>query len=508
MTASPASLRCHYALTMLQKSVFPWVVALLLALRLWHFGPDIDAPHDWRQCDTAWYIWDFYRNGIDLLHPAVCWMGGADTVALECPLPEAIIAPAYWFFGESIPLARVFFLCFFAGAVYYFYKIAELLFGPELGRLSALVYLALPLSIFYSRAIHIDFSALLAAHAMLYYFLIGVKNRLLKYMLLSGVAAAFVALIKAPYAFYFALPMAWFVLQHKALGWAARAAWCYLPALAAFLFWQHHVEVINGAAPDLSYIAHYRKMTQSAAWYFGTLDQRLSLYPWWVLLQRGVLEVAGAGGILFFLLGWRNLKQLPQYPFLLWWILGLAAYVLIFFNLNFVHNYYQLPLLAPLAILCARGLQLASTKKPGRLLWFFGLLTIANVAYTERYYFKVAADHIEIGQVIRQNTPDSALVIVTCQDLDCRNPKILYRARRRGWSVEELALKPEVIERLHREQGAQFWVYVGAGLPQTRMQGYLATLPQPHIFDLASSVKQKVYIFGLSNNVSPILPAL
>ena len=478
------------------KSFFFWGIALLLALRLWHFGPEIDAPHDWRQCDTAHYIWDFYQNGIDLLHPAVCWMGASDTLALEFPLPEAIVALAYQFFGESMPLARLIFLCFFAGSVYYFYRITELLFGKPLARLATLVYLALPLSIFYSRAIHIDFAAILLAHAMFYYYLIGVKNRRWEYILLSSLIAALAVVIKAPYTFCFALPMLYFAIRQKALGWTLRAGGFYLLAAIAFGLWQHHVNVVNSAAPNLDYILHYRKMTQSASWYFGTIDLRLSLYPWWILLQRGVLEVAGIGGIVFFLLGLWKLNRLPDFRLLLFWILGLAVYVLIFFNLNFVHNYYQIPLLAPVAILSAWGLQTAASTKPERLLIYFVLLAAANIAYTEKVYFKVAAEHLEAGRLIRQNTPDTALVIVTSDQMDCRNPKILYRARRRGWSVEEAALRPDVIERLQREEGARYWVYIGAGLPQSQMQGYLAGLPPPQVFNL-TSIARKLYIFNL-----------
>ena len=62
----------------LKKHAFLLCLISLIALRFLHFGPEIDWPHDWRQCDTGWFIWDFYKNGIDLLHPAVCWMGAAD----------------------------------------------------------------------------------------------------------------------------------------------------------------------------------------------------------------------------------------------------------------------------------------------------------------------------------------------------------------------------------------------------------------------------------------------
>ncbi len=481
---------------MFRTSWFFWAVALLLALRLWHFGPEIDAPHDWRQCDTAYYIRDFSQNGIDLLHPAVCWMGRSDTLALECPLPELVVALAYRVFGESLPLARVVFLCFFIGALYYFYKTTHFLFGRPVAQLATLVYLALPLSIFYSRAIHIDFSVVFLAHAMVYYYLVGVEKRRWVYIVLSSLAAALAFAIKAPYAFYFFFPMAVYTIRQKAFWWTVRQGGFYGLALVSFWWWQQHVNTLNSAAPNLDYILHYHKMTQSASWYFGTLQQRLSPYHWWILLQRGVLDVAGVGGIVFFLLGWRRLGRLSNRAFLLCWMLGLAGYVLIFFNLNFVHNYYQIPLLAPLAVLVALGLQTAAAGKMRLLAVFFGLLVVVNVAYTEAYYFKISAEHVEIGRLIRENTPDSALVIVTYREMDCRDPRILVRARRRGWSVEEAALRPTVIERLRKEQGAQYWAYTGPVLPRDQWYGYLARLSEPRVFRL-NSVPQRLYLFEL-----------
>lgn len=478
-------------------SRFLLFVSLLFALRFLHFGPEIDAPHDWRQCDTAYYIRDFYQNGIDLLHPAVCWMGASDTLALEFPLPEAVAAATWQITGPSIPVARLIFLCFFAGAVFYFYQTVRLLFGLQTAQWSTLIYLALPLSIYYSRAIHIDFAAVCAAHAMLFYFLSGVEKKSRCHFAASGLAAALAFVIKAPYAFYFALPMLVFLAQQKA--WKRMpgiVAW-YLPALLLFIFWQQHVNSINGAAPDMGYILHYRKMTQSAAWYFGNLQQRLSLYPWRILLERGVLEVAGIGGIVFFMAGGRSLRRLPNRPVLLAWMLALAGYVLLFFNLNFVHNYYQIPLLAPVAILCAKGLEILAAAQPLRKAILFSFLLIINWLYCETAYYKIAGDHVEIGRLIQENTPDSALVIVTYSWLDCRNPKILYRARRRGWSVETAALKPEVIQRLRDEQGAAQWAYVGPDLPDVQLYGYPDTLTAPMVFDL-TSISQKLYIFDLS----------
>ncbi|MEM1322324.1 MAG: glycosyltransferase family 39 protein [Bacteroidota bacterium] len=449
----------------MSKRSFLISALLLLALRAFHLGPAIDLPHDWRQCDTAYYIWDFFLNGIDLLHPAVCWMGGHETVALEFPLPEAIVALAYQLFGESLLLARLIFLTFFAGAVYFFYRCIQLLFGQQLAQLSTLAYLVLPLGLFYSRAIHIDFSALLFAHAMLFYYLKSIQTKSYAYLLLSSMLAIPAFLIKAPYVFYLALPMLGFVLQQRRFVWLLKGAIVFAVPVGIFLLWQNHVYQINSAAPDWNYILHYRKFDNNAHWYFGSFELRLSLYRWWVLLQRGIFEVVGIGGWLFFLWGFWKIKNFWRHSFVGLWILGLAGYVLIFFNLNVIHNYYQLPLLAPAALIIAYGLQQLQAWKANWLWPALCLLIGLNVVAAEQQYYQVPDLEIKIGKQIRDHTPAEALVIVSYKKMDCRNPRILYRARRRGWSIEELAIKAEVIERLQQEEGASHWAYIGEEAP-------------------------------------------
>ncbi|MEO0875053.1 MAG: glycosyltransferase family 39 protein [Bacteroidota bacterium] len=245
----------------------------LIAWRFLHFGAELDLPHDWRQADTAYYIWDFYQNGIDLLHPAVCWMGASDTVILEFPLPEAIVAQVQSWFGESMWLSRLVFLLFFLLCTYYFYRIVELLLDEQTALWATVIYLALPLAQFYSRAIHIDFFAQAFAYATFYYAMLGVKNRAVIQLILSASCAAVALLVKAPYLFFLALPVLVFAYHAQALSWVLKHSLVYLPSLLAFVFWQQHVYAINSAAPDWDYILHYRKFDQNASWYFGVFEQ-------------------------------------------------------------------------------------------------------------------------------------------------------------------------------------------------------------------------------------------
>ncbi|MBM4047878.1 MAG: hypothetical protein FJ279_22485, partial [Planctomycetes bacterium] len=193
------------------------LAALLLGPRLGHLSGPIDDPHSWRQCDTANYAWAFYKEGIDLFRPSVCWMGAHKTVILEFPLHEAVVAVAYRLLGYDLLYARLVTLAFFAGAAVYLFLLVRFLFDRLVAVWATAIYLVLPLGIFYSRAVHIDFCAVGLAHAMLYYWTRGyAENK--PPLLAAGTACGVLAfLVKAPYAFYLLLPLGCLVAMRFSL---------------------------------------------------------------------------------------------------------------------------------------------------------------------------------------------------------------------------------------------------------------------------------------------------
>ena len=163
-----------------------------------------------------------------------------------------------------------------------------------------------------------------------------------------------------------------------------------------------------------------------------------------------------------------------------------------------MHNYYQIPFLAPIAVFLAFGIKQVQTFNVKLNLLILAIMIIVNVGYAEKNYFKTPEDEIEIAALIQQHTPGHALVAVTYNKMDCRNPKILYRADRRGWSIQELALKASVIKKLQQEQGAQFWAYVGQQ-PGSEMSDYLISLAKPQIFPLKHT-GASLFLFNLEEH--------
>jgi len=142
------------------------------------------------------------------------------------------------------------------------------------------------------------------------------------------------------------------------------------------------------------------------------------------------------------------------------WLAGVGLYVLIFFNLNLIHDYYQIPLLAPLAFFIAVALEtlFLERERPGLLAQAPFVLTVlllvaTSVRKAEGVYYKVDWMRVSAGQRIRENTPEDALVIASPASANTWwwDGRVLYRARRLGWSVRLDNLSEVVLRRLVAE---------------------------------------------------------
>ncbi|MBL7200996.1 MAG: glycosyltransferase family 39 protein [Anaerolineae bacterium] len=446
--------------------VYLVLVGAALALRLPHLVGPIDNPHSWRQSDTANYALDFYRDGFDLLRPQVCWSGQYSALALEFPLHEALIALLYRLFGVDHLWARLVTLVFFAGSLVYLYRIVALTASRRLAWLTSLVYAALPLSLFYSRAIHIDFGAVFFAHAMLYHFMRGYERGRPAHIVLGAAMGSLGFAAKAPYLFYLYAPLGVYLLHHRP--WRKRSpAWLLALAVPvlAFLLWRWNVGQVNGARPDLGI---YPTFVDRLEWYFGTLNQRLEPGNWLILLQRLIFDVANPIGTLLLawgVWGWFRSRNPSPRMFYESWALGAAAYVLIFFNLNWAHSYYQIPLLAIVSVFIAHCLDtFIRMRPPGgpvAALILIALLVGGTLWYAGIAYYRVDWRVVEAGRAIGEHTADDDLVVAYLYDdnFEYTDPRLLYSAQRHGWSIRAQDLTPERIA-LYAREGGRFLAVV------------------------------------------------
>ena len=455
-----------------------WLLAAaaLVALRIPHLLGPLDDPHSWRQCDTAYYSLEFFRRGIDLLHPSVCWLGAHRTLIFEFALPEALSALLYRAFGPDPLWDRLVNLGFFLLAAFYLFAFARLVASRRVARLCSLAYLAFPLGQFYSRTAHVDFAATAFAHALLFHAALAFRRRSAAHAAAASGAGALAALIKAPYLIPVLGPLAVAALAVPGLATVGLGSLALGVPAIAFLIWRRHVDAVNGAAPDWQFLPGYYKELNPWWWYVGSMAQRLEPGSWWKLARRLVLEVATPLGSVLALAGlaWRQPRQDssgapdPSRPgalaCALAWMAATAAYLLVFFPLNLIHNYYQIPFLGPAALLVGLGADLAWERLPaaGRLragaLAFAAFLVAAVWMVRPLGYYRVDWLRIEAGRQIAERVPHEDLVVACDFASGYSDPRLLARADRLGWSVAIPDLTPARVQRLEA-LGAR-WVAV------------------------------------------------
>ena len=175
------------------ESVFLWTVAVLaIAFRLLYLTGPLDES-SWRQAWCAYQARELAReNPPQFFYPKINYKGTNDVSVWNLPVYEGVVALAYKSVGveECLPTARFVSLLFFVGSACFLGLAISLLTGRRAGFYSALVYLLLPLGLFYSRAVHYDVAVLFFCHAFFYTGLKFLDTRKWTYYALATVMAA------------------------------------------------------------------------------------------------------------------------------------------------------------------------------------------------------------------------------------------------------------------------------------------------------------------------------
>jgi hypothetical protein len=267
-------------------------------------------------------------------------------------------------------------------------------------------------------------------------------------------------LVKAPYVFYLVLPLAVIVLARFNWRWALALGTVVGVCFAIFGLWRLHADAVNAQIPDLSFLPHWYPFINRGWWYYGTLAQRLSVSTWLEFLYAlPIRSLLGEPALWLVMIGmaialFGHRQALATKLFFLAWTAGIAAYVLIFFNLNLIMNYYQIPMLAIWAYYIAIGIDFARTQSRLAALALCGALIVSFVPIARSHYFWQVPDVHAAGAVIKDATPSNALVVAVDPKVSTYDyPCALYMADRFGWSVNPAWMNAEIVTKL-AAQGA------------------------------------------------------
>jgi len=118
------------------------------------------------------------------------------------------------------------------------------------------------------------------------------------------------------------------------------------------------------------------------------------------------------------------------------------------------------------------------------------LCVAASVRIAMHGYYQIDRDGTRVGEFVRARTTDRDLVIMAFNDAYFLDPRYLYYAQRRGWSIRGDWLEPRAIEGL-RPHGATVVVTSDLVPAPEPTEGYLKRLP---LVDTLSLGEHHVYL--------------
>ncbi|MBS1514542.1 MAG: glycosyltransferase family 39 protein [Bacteroidetes bacterium] len=481
----------------MSKKLFLLLIGVLILQRFFHIYNIIEDAHSWRQYDTLFYAYDFFTNGLDLLRPSVAWLGNYKTLILEFPVISAIMSFMYYIPGPPITYMKIISFLFFLLSTYFLYKIVCLLYYKRLAQLTVITYLSLPLSLFYSVALNIDFAEMAMVLAMIYYYLIGYERQDLRLILMGTFLGIFGCLIKVPYMLLGYAIIFYFIIKEKRTAFFLKTLPITVIPVCLFILWQMYSMKINNQAPDWEFIPGYIKFINMSFWYFGDVSLRLNPVNWIKIAIRLCVNTISLIGLPFFVYSFFVRIKNKMYFHILG--LGFILYVIIFFNLNLIHEYYQIPFLIISSFYISVGIDSLKNKFTQSLLKskyiisaVLLLLCISNISFTEITNYKPDYLRLSASDFIKRNTSINDVIIASIEDTDPRDPRILSASYRKGWSIKTSDLNKDLLDSL-KNYGANYLAIVSdKEVPENIMRYFNESQLKSEMID---KDKWKIFLF-------------
>jgi len=324
--------------------------------------------HHFRQCQTLSTLEDFYRNGVDLLHPHAIYVGYPGLYVLELPLFQAIGAALYHWFGPHLELIRVLNIVIGALTTLIFYRISLLWFNRTTAILGAIIYWLAPLNIVFQRSTLLDPMAVLCAMASFYSMALLLaarvpensgqfsptpgENRLWLWFSVFALTTLLTGLIKTLYLWPGVVLFAQEFFARR-----CRLDRSLLPVAAVFavtglcfVLWNRYAAAANAA----NVLSEGVKPTSLLG--FSPL-LKPEFYSFMLKTRPKVwLGLLGALFYVFGLWAWWSERRTEGWKSRLFLIVCVPpTYLLAFAKINYPHDYYQLIITPFLAILSAKG---------------------------------------------------------------------------------------------------------------------------------------------------------
>ncbi len=447
----------------LAKLVLILILLGSFAVRLYKINNPVADWHSWRQADTAAVARNFVKFGFTPLYPRYDDLSnvqsGKDNPQgwrmVEFPLYQTIGFMLYHLYPKlSIEIhLRLVSIFFSLLSMIFLYGLVKKYDGELSALLTAGFFGLLPYSIYYSRAILPEMTAVgLVLGAI---FALDTAEDSIKvsrykgikvWYIISAVLAAAALLVK-PTAGFLLLPIVYLLVKEKKLKVLFDPSF-YLYGLSALLplvLWRYWIRQFPEGIPAYTWLLNGGNIRFTGAFFRWIIAERL-----------GKLILGYTGMFLLFLgLVTSNARKSFVFGFLL---LGTILYVTVFARGNVQHDYYQILLLPIIAIYVGRGAfgllsgKLKVNKIAGFTVAAVTLLSMLAFSWYEvrGYYWINHPEIVEAGKRVDALVPKDAKVIAPYVG----DTAFLYQTNRQGWPVVEKPI-PEMVK-----MGADYLVIV------------------------------------------------
>lgn len=461
------------------------IILIAAAFRLYRINIPLVDAHSWRQVTNADIARHFSEGIMNPFVPRVSWGGVNGVVGMEFPLLQYLTASIWLVTGESEFVARLVAAAFSVGAVIATYFLGTRLLGRPAGRAAAFLMAVSPSTVYFGRSFISDTPMLMFSIAAVLAWDRYFDRPTTVRAVIAALVTALAALVKLPAILVLggigglALSrLGWAALRDKRL-WAGTVA-----ALGIIGAWYWYADRIyletgltqavfrpSGTYPtDLAGEVFYRSVSHWAT------SELLFSREFWVGMTMRFWELhltpfGFIGAIVGTVVAWRNRRLTPL---ALWTAAGFAL-VIVAAQGQWYHEFHQLPVLPPLALLFGAA---AAPLFDAAFLRRFAPLPLAILVVGAgwgaasfaafggsgviRQLYRpdnLAEEFIAYGSFIQSfAAPDALLITVDYEAAGVNSPMLLYYARRQGWSFDMFSISPRVIERLRTKQGVRYFV--------------------------------------------------
>ena len=477
------------------------ILALGLALRLQYVHLPMAEAHSWRQITNADIARNFTEESPNIFYPQVSWGGPKDAyVSMEFPLLQWLAGMLFHVVRDRELVCRVLSILFSIGTLVATYGLGAKLFGMPAGRAAASLLAISPSFVFFGRAFISDTPMVFFSVAALWGLVIYAQTHDRRAAWWGIASATLACMVKIPAVLIFA-PIAWLawndVPQDTGQGsWSARLGahvralfnpvWIAavgIPFAGTGLWYWHGDRLFHrtglgqaifhpsgGYSPDVA-MAMGPVMGVS---HWSTLNQLSDPAFYSTILERTYYLHLTPTGFALTLFGLVVCWARPASRVVVVWLAAVLLFILASAEGNRYHEFHQLPMLPPAALLFGLA---ASPAFDGawlrrltgsRLVPVMSALCITFVGLIGFSYSNVVHDYfrpdrldlrsISAGHAIERVVPvGDTIIVVEYAQYGANSPILLYRAHRKGWSFDMSSISPHVVQRLQRQFGGAYF---------------------------------------------------